>query len=548
MLSTFLIAIYSLLVVLTVKSRREVMDSINQELYGASPDIKVSASSKRLIQVLQKVLASCIILPSDTDAFNASASNYFAQQSNTTRPACIVRPETVEQLSQAVAILHQEFLARRADGRDKPNNLGFVSLRSGGHSYSGASASIEGGVLLDLSRFSEVTVSNDGTLVTIGTGARWSRVNQVLEAKKIAVPGGRNGAVGVGGFTLGGGISFFSQRYGLACSNVIEYQVVLASGDVVIASATSNTKLWRALKGGANNFGIVTRFTFRAFPCGDIWGGCLFSPSFESSRSIDAFHAFVDRADPKKPDVEYDDYASGPLVCFCYLQRPGVEIISTFITYTKEPPSGSDWPACWKKSGFKSLWRYWSTVKQRTLSSACQDLAVGEKAGLSQTVAGTIVKNDKATLDAAYAFYREACVEVKKVKGKGIRFVFVLQPLLPAWMHKGDPNYLGLENTMTEPHVLISFSPVWIDVNHNEFVEDLIRRTVGKIERFARERGTYHPYKYVNYCAAWQDPFEGHGEENLEILRGVSREYDAEGFFQRACPGGFKIPGLEEGS
>ncbi|KAH9862711.1 hypothetical protein J1614_010804 [Plenodomus biglobosus] len=253
-----------------------------------------------------------------------------------------------------------------------------VSLRSGGHSYARASASIDGGVLLDLSRFSDVTISNDGSSVTVGTGARWSKVNQVLEAKKIAVPGGRNGAVGVGGFTL------------------------------------------------------------------------------------------VGRADLKKSDVDYDDYASGPIVCFCYLQRPRMEIISTFITYTKEPPSGSKWPTCWKKSGFKSIWRYWSTVKRRTLSSACQDLTIGEKKGLSQNIAGTIVKNDKATLEAAYKFYREACTEVKNAKGKSIRFVFVLQPLLPAWMHKGHPNYLGLENTLNELHVQMSFSPVWIDVNHNE--------------------------------------------------------------------------------
>lgn len=342
-----------------------------------------------------------------------------------------------------------------------------------------------------------------------------------------------------------GGISFFSQRYGLACSNVIEYEVVLASGQVLIASATKNAKLWRALKGGGNNFGIVTRFTFQAFPSGEIWGGWLFSPSFEFSRSIDLFHKFVNRADPNTTDADYDDYASGPMVCFCYLQRPGMEIISTFIAYTKEPPSGSEWPTCWKKSGFKSIWRYWSTVKQRTLSSACQDLAVGEKAGLSQNIAGTVVRNDKTTLEAAYKFYREACTEVKNAKGNGIRFVMVLQPLLPTWMRKGDPNYLGLKNTLNEPHILVSFSPVWTDVNHNEFVESLVRKTVEKIEGYARNHGTYHPYKYVNYCGAWQKPFESHSEENLDILRGICKQYDSEGFFQHACPGGFKIPGLE---
>jgi FAD/FMN-containing dehydrogenase len=180
------------------------MESINKELYEAEADIGVAVSSQRVVRQLQKALASCVLLRSNANAFNTSASNYFAQQSNTTRPACIVRPETVKQLSQAVAILHQEFLTRRAEGHDQHNNLGFVSLRSGGHSYSRASASIDGGVLLDLSHFSDVTVSNDGSSVQVGTGARWSKVNQVLEAKKLAVPGGRNAAVGVGGFTLGG--------------------------------------------------------------------------------------------------------------------------------------------------------------------------------------------------------------------------------------------------------------------------------------------------------------------------------------------------------
>jgi hypothetical protein len=213
MFDKFLIALYSLLVLLTVRTRRQLMDNINKELYGAEPDIDVPESSKRVVQLLQKALSTCILLRSNTDAFNASASNYFAQQSNTTRPACIVRPETVQQLGRAVAILHQEFLIRNAGRREKDSNVGFVSLRSGGHSYARASASIEGGILMDLSRFSKVTISDDGSSVTVGSGARWAEVYRVLEPRKIAVPGGRNAAVGVGGFTLGGKLSLMCDSW-----------------------------------------------------------------------------------------------------------------------------------------------------------------------------------------------------------------------------------------------------------------------------------------------------------------------------------------------
>lgn len=40
---------------------------------------------------------------------------------------------------------------------------------------------------------------------------------------------------------------------------VVNYEVVLADGSIVEANATTNSDLFRALKGGSNNFGIVSR-------------------------------------------------------------------------------------------------------------------------------------------------------------------------------------------------------------------------------------------------------------------------------------------------
>ncbi len=53
-------------------------------------------------------------------------------------------------------------------------------------------------------------------------------------------------------------------RFGFACSNVLSYEVVLADGSVVVASATERSDLWRVLKGGSNNFGIVTHLRYGA--------------------------------------------------------------------------------------------------------------------------------------------------------------------------------------------------------------------------------------------------------------------------------------------
>lgn len=79
-----------------------------------------------------------------------------------------------------------------------------------------------------------------------------------------------------------GGLSYFSYSRGFICDNVVNYEVVLASGEIVNANAETNKDLWVALKGGGNNFGIVTRFDLGVFEQGQLWGGktFYFQPSF----------------------------------------------------------------------------------------------------------------------------------------------------------------------------------------------------------------------------------------------------------------------------
>ena len=59
----------------------------------------------------------------------------------------------------------------------------------------------------------------------MGPGNTWYDVYSKLDPIGLSVIGGRVAAIGVGGLTLGGGISFFSGRYGWACDNVDTYEV-----------------------------------------------------------------------------------------------------------------------------------------------------------------------------------------------------------------------------------------------------------------------------------------------------------------------------------
>ena len=117
----------------------------------------------------------------------------------------------------------------------------------------------------------------------------------------------------------------------------------------------------------------------------------------------------------------------------------------------------------------------------------------------------------------------------------------VLQPLLPAWVRKGDADPLGLHNCADEALVLVGFTVNWTERREDGFVKESTRHAVEQIDAVAAANNTDYPYGYLNYCGNWQRPFEIYGEENLRFLQDVSRNYDPESFFQRGCVGGFKL-------
>lgn len=107
------------------------------------------------------------------------------------------------------------------------------------------------------------------------------------------VAGGREGLVGVGGLLLGGGKTFYTCRVGFACDQVINYEVVLADGSIVEANNKTNPDLFRVLKGGSNNFGVVTRFDMTTFPAGPIWDGNVMYTRDDTDALIAAFVDFT---------------------------------------------------------------------------------------------------------------------------------------------------------------------------------------------------------------------------------------------------------------
>lgn len=80
----------------------------------------------------------------------------------------------------------------------------------------------EAGITIDMTRLATVTVNRNKTVASVGAGASWLDVYLYLDGLGVAVAGGRNAAVGVGGLTLGGqSFLLFPAHYlVLTCSRI----------------------------------------------------------------------------------------------------------------------------------------------------------------------------------------------------------------------------------------------------------------------------------------------------------------------------------------
>jgi len=189
---------------------------------------------------LNDLAAGAVVHPGDAEWDDARAFH-----SGIGEPTIVVRASSVDDVRAALRYAASE----RLD----------VMVRGGGHSAWGAEP---GGVTLDLDALDRVQV--DGTLVRVGGGATWGAVAQILSEHGLGVSSGDTASVGVGGLTLGGGIGWMVRAWGLAADQLVGAQLVTARGDVLEVSDASHPDLLWALRGGGGNFGVVTRFDFRA--------------------------------------------------------------------------------------------------------------------------------------------------------------------------------------------------------------------------------------------------------------------------------------------
>jgi FAD/FMN-containing dehydrogenase len=169
------------------------------------------------------------------------------------RPALIARCHAVSDVVAALGVARKLGLE--------------VAVRGGGHNVAGR-ATIDGGVMIDLSPMNGVAVDPKARTVRAQGGATWADLNAATQKHSLAVTGGVVSATGVGGLTLGGGLGWLMGKYGLALDNLRSVELVTADGKVLKVSKQSEPDLFWALRGGGGNFGIATSFEFDLYAVG----------------------------------------------------------------------------------------------------------------------------------------------------------------------------------------------------------------------------------------------------------------------------------------
>lgn len=199
-------------------------------------------------------------------------------------PAAVVFPESAEDVIAAIQ------LARAFGYR--------VTAQGTGHN-AGPLGPLEDTVLVKTERMRGIEIDPGAGIARVEAGVRSLELVEAAAQHGLAPLAGSSPDVGVVGYTLGGGLSWFGRKHGLAASHVHAIELVAADGRLLRADREQEPDLFWALRGGGGGFGIVTALELQLIPVSDAYAGILWWP-IERDREV--LHAWAALTRQESPD------------------------------------------------------------------------------------------------------------------------------------------------------------------------------------------------------------------------------------------------------
>jgi len=233
-----------------------------------------------VLEAMRAALRGPVITPQDPEYDEArTAHNAMIDR----RPAAIVRCADAADVREAVGLVRDRGLE--------------IAVRGGAHSGAGLSF-VDGGVTVDLSPMTGVTVDPGARTAQVAGGTLLGELDRAAHAFGLGVPAGIVSTTGVSGLTLGGGHGHLTRKYGLTADSLLSADVVTADGGFVTASEREHQDLFWALRGGGGNFGVVTSFTFGLHPVDTVVLGITLWPLERIRDVLQWYREFL----PQAPD------------------------------------------------------------------------------------------------------------------------------------------------------------------------------------------------------------------------------------------------------
>lgn len=196
------------------------------------------------------------------------------------RPAAVAVPHTAQEVVDVVR-------AATAAGLR-------IAPQSSGHGASPfTSADLSDVVLIRMHELTGISIDTDRSVARVLGGTLWQPVVEAAAAHGLAALHGSSPDVAVVGYTLGGGLSWYGRRHGLAAQHLTAVEIVLADGRLIRADADHESDLFWALKGGGGSFGVVTALEFELLPIRDVYAGMLLWPADRAGAVAHAWAAWT---------------------------------------------------------------------------------------------------------------------------------------------------------------------------------------------------------------------------------------------------------------
>lgn len=516
----------------------------NQGLYGSWEAVASSSSCvsarracpqrRGLIisqcEALSKSLGrDAVVFPQD-NAYSRSLNSFFSVRTQEIHPSCIVRPTSAVEVSTAVKTLT---LGATIWEGDKCQ----FAIRGAGHTPFGA-ANIENGIVVDLVHMPSEGLSDDLETITVSPSMTWDQVYETLEVHNRSTLGTKVAGPGVGGAATSCGVSYFSPRYGFICDIVENFEVVLATGEIVNANANEHPRLWKALRGGISNFGIVTALKLKTFEQGPFWGGQTFHTVDQRGHLFQGLKDLA-HAHPYDPYSQY-------IASLVFLNISQSWMAASNLHYTKSDPPVEN-PEVFK--AFTSLSQTPpapgappNTLRVAPVSSYAAEYAQVLAYPKRWMYATISFAPDAEFMEEFFQMADKAMQPFKQLDRFQLAMNHQPMPTLQSERY-GAVDSLG--PIQTQGNVVFIHWALSVDRNEGKHYPDIqaaVQKLFKNTNKKAKEWGVYRSYIQPTYAEAWQNPFDMRSKGTLKDLRETSKIYDPNQVFQKQVPGGFKLP------